>query len=74
MVGKENISVTSAMVGQHPEQFSTSPIYLFMAGPQEGVLQVSLKEDYKVNMDELKEDFRHQNAQEMPDETFLRTD
>jgi multidrug efflux pump subunit AcrB len=37
-----------------------------MAGPQEGVLQVSLKEDYKVNMDDLKERFRHSLAQDMP--------
>jgi multidrug efflux pump subunit AcrB len=58
LVGKNNIEVTSALVGQHPGQFSTSPIYLFMAGPQEAVLQVNLAEDYKVNLDELKERFR----------------
>ena len=45
LVGKENIAVTSAFIGQHPGQFSTSPIYLFMSGPQEAVLQVALKED-----------------------------
>ena len=66
MVGHDNISVTSAMVGMHPQQFSTDPIYLFMAGPQEGVLQASLKEDYKVNMDDLKEEFRHRIARDMP--------
>jgi multidrug efflux pump subunit AcrB len=59
LVGKENIEVTSAMVGQHPGAFSTSPIYLFMAGPQEAVLQVNLREGYKVNLDDLKERFRH---------------
>jgi len=59
LVGKEHIAVTSAMVGQHPGQFSTSPIYLFMAGPQEAVLQVNLTEDYKENLDDLKERFRH---------------
>ena len=58
LVGKEHIAVTSAVVGQHPGQFSTSPIYLFMAGPQEAVLQVSLTEDYKENLDDLKERFR----------------
>ena len=58
LVGKENIEVTSAMVGQHPGQFSTSPIYLFMAGPQEAVLQVNLREGYKVDLDDLKERFR----------------
>ena len=66
LVGKKNIAVTSAFVGQHPSQFSTSPIYLFMAGPQEAVLQVNLSEDYKVNLDELKERFRKKMAEEMP--------
>ncbi|EHQ26741.1 efflux RND transporter permease subunit [Mucilaginibacter paludis] len=67
LVGKKNIAVTSAFVGQHPGQFSTSPIYLFMAGPQEGVLQVNLDEDYKVNLDDLKERFRRQMKKELPD-------
>src|SRR3569832_1332239 len=58
LVGKQNIEVTSAMVGQHPGQFSTSPIYLFMAGPQEAVLQVNLREGFKTNLDDLKEHFR----------------
>ncbi|MES2277981.1 MAG: efflux RND transporter permease subunit [Bacteroidota bacterium] len=66
IVGKNNIEVTSALVGQHPGQFSTSPIYLFMAGPQEAVLQVNLKEDYKVNLDELKEKLRAAVKKEMP--------
>jgi hypothetical protein len=41
----------------HPGQFSTSPIYLFMSGPQEAVLQVALKESYKGNLDVVKEPF-----------------
>ena len=67
MVGKENISVTSAFIGQHPGQFSTSPIYLFMSGPQEAVLQVALKESYKVKLDDLKETFRSKVKEAMPD-------
>ncbi len=67
LVGKKNIAVTSAFVGQHPSQFSTSPIYLFMAGTQEAVLQVNLSEDYKVNLDELKERFRHKMKAALPD-------
>jgi multidrug efflux pump subunit AcrB len=59
LVGRQNIQITSAMVGPHPGQFSTSPIYLFMAGPQEAVLQVNLREGYKVNLEELKERFRN---------------
>ncbi|MBN9385369.1 MAG: efflux RND transporter permease subunit [Chitinophagaceae bacterium] len=67
LVGHENIGVTSAMVGMHGGQFSTNPIYLFMAGPQESVLQVSLKEDYKVKMDDLKDEFRKKIQMDMPE-------
>jgi len=67
LVGHENIGVTSAMVGMHGGAFSTNPIYLFMAGPQESVLQVSLKDDYKVNMDDLKDRFRRSIKAGMPE-------
>jgi len=66
LVGKDNISITSAFVGQHPGLFSISPIYLFMSGPQEAVLQVNLKEDYKENMDDLKERFRKKMQATLP--------
>ncbi len=67
MVGKENISVSSAFVGSHPGQFSTSPIYLFMSGPHESVLQVNLSEDYHEDDDELKERFRLKMKEAVPD-------
>jgi multidrug efflux pump subunit AcrB len=67
LVGKENIAVTSSYVGQHPGQFSSSPIYLFMSGPQEAVLQVNLKEGYRENLDDLKERFRKRVKEVMPD-------
>lgn len=66
-VGSENISITSAFVGQHPGQFSSSPLYLFMTGPQEAVLQVALKEDYKENLDELKERYRKAMHDKLPE-------
>ena len=66
IVGKNHIAITSTMVGTHPSSFSTNPIYMFMAGPQEAVMQVSLTEDYKVNLDELKEKFRDSIAHKMP--------
>jgi multidrug efflux pump subunit AcrB len=67
LVGKENISVTSSYIGQHPGQFSSSPIYLFMSGPQEAVLQVNLKEGYHEDLDDLKERFRKKVKEVMPD-------
>ncbi|SDE28179.1 Multidrug efflux pump subunit AcrB [Mucilaginibacter pineti] len=66
IVGANHIAITSTFVGSHPSSFSTNPIYLFMAGPQEAVLQVSLTEDYKVNLDELKEKLRHDVAKQLP--------
>ena len=67
LVGKNNIAITSCMVGSHPSSFSTNPIYLFMAGPQEAVMQVSLNENYKVNLDDLKERIRAAMKKELPD-------
>ncbi|MBE9463443.1 efflux RND transporter permease subunit [Dyadobacter subterraneus] len=67
IVGPENVSVTSAYVGQHPALFSSNPIYLWMAGPQEAVLQVALEEGFKTNLDELKEKIRNQVHAAIPD-------
>lgn len=67
LVGKDNIGITSAFIGQHPGLFSIAPIYLFMSGPHEAVLQVSLKEDYHVNMDDLKEKLRAKIGEQIPD-------
>ncbi|MDB5278892.1 MAG: acriflavin resistance protein [Ferruginibacter sp.] len=67
LAGKDNIAITSAFVGIHPGLFSTSPIYLFMAGPHEAVLQVQLKEDYKTNLEEFQDKFREKIKAAMPD-------
>src|SRR5206468_12997868 len=67
LVGKKNIAVTSAFVGQHPPLFSTSPIYLFMSGPQEAVLQVQLAPDYNEDMDYLKERIRKRLGEVVPE-------
>ncbi len=67
IVGPENIEVTSAYIGQHPSLFSTNPIFLWMAGPQEAVLQVAFKEGFKTNLDDLKEKIRLKATDAMPD-------
>jgi multidrug efflux pump subunit AcrB len=66
IVGKKNIAITSAFIGQHPAQFSTSPIYLFMSGPHEAVLQLQLADDYNVNLDDLKERIRQRMKETVP--------
>jgi multidrug efflux pump subunit AcrB len=67
IVGKKNISVSSAYVGQHPALFSTSPIYLFMSGPHEAVVQVQLDEEYEESVEEVKEKIRARLGRLMPD-------
>ena len=67
IVGPANVSITSAYIGQHPSLFSVNPIYLWMAGPQEAVLQVALDEHYKTNLNDLKEKIRARAGQQMPD-------
>jgi multidrug efflux pump subunit AcrB len=67
VAGPENVAITSAYVGQHPSLFSVNPIYLWMAGPQEAVLQVGLKEGYKTDLDALKEKIRQKVGDAVPD-------
>jgi multidrug efflux pump subunit AcrB len=67
ILGSDNVAITSAYVGQHPSLFSLNPIYLWMAGPQEAVLQVGLKEGYKSDLDALKEKIRLRVSDSIPD-------
>ena len=65
-VGKEHIGISSVYIGQHPAVFSVSPIYLYMGGPHEAVLQVALK-NYDENMDLFKDQFRERIKKIMPE-------
>lgn len=70
IVGPENVSISSAYIGTHPQQFSISPIYLWMAQPSEAVLQVALSEEYHVgSLDDLKEKVRAKLKEVAPDLT-----
>lgn len=66
ITGKDNVAITSAFIGTHPALFSANPIYLWMAGPHEAVLQVALKEHYKTDLDELKEKIRNRVSKDLP--------
>jgi len=65
--GKENVAISSAYVGLQPSSYATSNILVFNSGPHEAILQVNLSEDYKVNMDALKEKLRADIAKQIPD-------
>lgn len=66
MVGKEHLAISSVYIGQHPAQFSVSPIYLFTAGPHEAVFQIALK-DYHTDMDTFKDELRKRIKRLLPD-------
>ncbi len=67
ILGNENVAITSAYVGQHPSLFSVNPIYLWMAGPQEAVLEVGLRPGFKTDLDALKERIRRRVSDSIPD-------
>ncbi|MFT4031652.1 MAG: efflux RND transporter permease subunit [Siphonobacter sp.] len=65
-VGSENVEISSAYVGTVPSSYGTSNIFVFNSGPHEAVMQVSLKEEYHVKMDNLKEELRQRIASALP--------
>jgi len=50
-----------------PSSFGSSNLYVFNTGTHEAVLQVNLDEDYKVNMDDLKDALRKNIAHAIPE-------
>ncbi len=62
-----HVAVSSGYVGLIPSSYGTSNLYIFNTGTHEAVLQVNLDEDYKVNMDELKDALRKNIAYKLPE-------
>ncbi|PTS95619.1 acriflavin resistance protein [Pedobacter sp. HMWF019] len=62
-----HIAISSGYVGIIPSSYGTSNLYIFNTGTHEAVLQVNLDEQYKVNMDELKDALRKNIHQAIPD-------
>ncbi|HKC68508.1 MAG TPA: efflux RND transporter permease subunit, partial [Bacteroidia bacterium] len=68
IVGKENISISSAFVGNTPSSYGTNALYIFNSGPHEAVLQIDLNHKYHVkNLDELKETIRTKVKEQVGD-------
>jgi multidrug efflux pump subunit AcrB len=61
-----HVAITSAFVGTVSPNYGHSNLYVFNSGSHEAVLQVELSEDYKVNMDELKDRIRANIATSYP--------
>ncbi|WP_116788473.1 efflux RND transporter permease subunit [Flavobacterium psychrotrophum] len=62
-----HIEISSGYVGIVPSSYGTSNLYIFNTGTHEAVLQVKLDDDYKVNMDELKDALRKNIKSAVPD-------
>ncbi|UIR54832.1 efflux RND transporter permease subunit [Sphingobacterium sp. SRCM116780] len=67
IVGKENISVTSTFVGNHPQLYSTASLFLFMGGPHESVFQVALKPEADFKLEPLKDEIRKRAKLAIPE-------
>lgn len=69
-VGKNNVDIISAFAGQHPSSFPTLPVILFMSSSNEIVMQVNLNDNYKENIQDVKENLRKALHKAMPDVTL----
>jgi len=65
--GKQNVGIISAFAGQQPPSYPTLPIILFTSGPNEMLMQVNMAPGYKVNIDQLEEQYRVALHKAMPD-------
>ncbi len=63
---QNHVAISSAYVGLIPSSFGTSNLYVFNSGTQEAVIQVGLDEDYKVNLENLKEKLRDNIHRSLP--------
>jgi multidrug efflux pump subunit AcrB len=62
-----HVAINSSYIGLVPSSYGTSNLYVFNSGTHEAVIQVSLDEDYKVNLDDLKDKLRTNILKEFPE-------
>lgn len=62
-----HIAISSAYVGLIPSSYGTSNLYIFNSGTHEAVIQVNLDENYKVNMEQLKDALRRKIREQFPE-------
>ena len=64
---ENHVAISSAYVGLIPSNYGTSNLYVFNSGTHEAVIQVGLSEDYKVNLDDLKDELRENIHHDLPE-------
>jgi multidrug efflux pump subunit AcrB len=65
--GQKNVEIISAFAGQHPSSFPTLPVILFMSASNEIVMQVNLDANYKMNIENVRENLRIAIHKAMPE-------
>jgi multidrug efflux pump subunit AcrB len=62
-----NISISSAYVGQQPATYAINSIFTWTGGPHEALLKIKMKDNANLNLDDLKEQIRMAVKKEIPD-------
>lgn len=68
--GADNVAITLAFVGVHAPNYPINLVYQWNGGPEEGVLQVRLKDGAAVDMSALRERLRRRFGAQLPDVRF----
>jgi len=68
--GPNNVKATLGYAGQQAPQFVISSVFLWTSGPHEGVLDVALKEEAKIDINQFKETLRKRFAEKMPNISY----
>jgi multidrug efflux pump subunit AcrB len=63
---RENISITSAFVGQQPATYAINSIFTWTGGPHEAILKVKLSDNSGIKLDDFKEQVRAAIKKEIP--------
>jgi len=66
-VGADKVEGSLGFLGVQPSSYPVNLIHLWTSGPEEGMLQVQLKEGAHVPMEALKERLRRRFAENLPD-------
>ena len=68
--GPDNVDITLGYVGVQPSSYPINTIFLWTSGSHEGVLQVALRSDAPVKLEELQEKLRQAFHGKFPDARF----
>jgi multidrug efflux pump subunit AcrB len=66
----DNVEITLGYVGVQPSSYPINTIFLWTSGSHEGVLQVALRSDAPVKLENLQEKLRHAFHDKFPDAQF----